>query len=315
MNTSYSYCGLDVSKATLDLRVYQAPGKWQFPNTAKGHRGLIAHLQSIHTQRIVLESSGGYERAVAIAMVNAGLGVHVAQPQTTAAFAKSLGIRAKTDNIDSNMLARFAHDRQDLRLIEKIDMKHEALHALVVRRDELVVTQTQEKNRLQQASNKAVLKTIRQSLKFLGKQIDAVEQEIDRIIDGDQTLSARAEKFDAVKGIGRQTARVLVAMLPELGTVSTKQLNALVGVAPYDDSSGKRNGKRAIFGGRKLVRNALFMACMTAMWSNATIKPYYESLRARGLAHRTAIVACIRRMLAHLDKESRSLGTAKATAA
>jgi transposase len=307
MNTSYCDCGIDVSKETLDLHVHQTQTARQFSNTAQGHSRMIAYLKSINARRIVLEATGGYERPVTIAMVNAGLAVHVAQPQATRYFARSLNIKAKTDRIDGRLLARYAHERQDLRMIPKIDMKIESLHALVARRDQLVEMETMEENRLQQASDKATIKSIKRVQGALARAVKAVEKEIDQAIDADAALAAKARKIDETKGVGRQTARVLVACLPELGSSTPRALNALVGVAPYADDSGKYHGRRHIAGGRQLVRNALYMACMSARVSNRVIAPHYQSMIKRGLPHKTAMMACIRKMLAHLEKEVRSL--------
>jgi transposase len=307
MNTVYC-AGIDVSKLYLDVHLLPSDRAQRFPNSATGHRELISFLRKHHVGLVVLEASGGYERAAVVAMVQAGQRVHVAQPQSIRFYAKGCNQRAKTDQIDAAICAGYALERgPKLRVVEKIGAQLQSLQALVGRRDQLVGMQTMEKNRLQQASDKMTLKSIGRFLAWIGKEIARVEKAIDSTIQADQVLRAKSQKLRATKGIGPQTARLLVACLPELGREGPKRLNALVGVAPYPDDSGKRQGHRYIAGGRKLVRNGLYMACTTAVFTNPVLAPFYRALRARGLVHKTAMMACIRKLLAHLDKEIHSL--------
>jgi transposase len=304
-----SYCaGIDVSKPYLDVHLLPSNQAQRIPNSSAGHRELVKLLQKHQACLIVLEATGGYEHAAVVALVNAGLGVHVAQPQIVRAFALSLKLRAKNDKIDASICARYAQDRgQELRVIQKIDPTLESLQALVVRRDQLVEMQTMEQNRLQQASDKEEHKSIKRSLRFLEREITRIEKMIDAKIQADQGLRAKAGKLRETKGVGPQTTRVILACLPELGKVDPKRLNALVGVAPYAADSGDRKATRRIAGGRKLVRSGLYMACMSAAFTNPVISGYYKQLRTRGLAHKTAMMACIRKLLAYLDKQLRDL--------
>lgn len=298
------YAGVDVSKLHLDVHLLPSNQATRLPNTAAGHRQLITLLQSLTVQLVVLEASGGYEQAAVIAMVDADLGVFVAQPQVIRHFAKSLRQRAKTDRIDAALLARYAHDHgQSLTPIAKIDPARRALQALVVRRDQLVQMRTMEANRSQQTSHTLTLKSLQRLLAYLDKEIARVEKAIDQMIQADRVLAAKAHTMRQTRGIGPQTARLLLACLPELGQAGPKRLNSLVGVAPYAQESGGKIATRHIAGGRKLVRDGLYMACMAATRSNPVIAPFYHALRQRGLAHKTAIMACIRKLLAHLDKQ------------
>jgi len=307
MNTSYC-AGIDVSKPYLDVHLLPSNQAHRFPNSSAGHRELVKLLQKHQVCLVVLEATGGYERAAVVALVNAGLRVHVAQPQIVRAFALSLKLRAKNDKIDASICARYAQDRgQELRVIQKIDPTLESLQALVVRRDQLVEMQTMEQNRLQQASDKEELKSIKRLLRSIQKEVARIETAIDAKIQADQNLCAKAEKLRETKGVGPQTTRVILACLPELGKVDPKRLNALVGVAPYAADSGDRKATRRIAGGRKLVRSGLYMACMSAAFTNPVISGYYKNLRTRGLAHKTAMMACIRKLLAYLDKQIRDL--------
>jgi transposase len=306
MNTTSYYAGIDVSKDYLDLHLLPSEHAERFANDAAGHRQLIGLLQKHRVHLIVLEATGGYERAAVAAMVAAGLRVHVAQPQIIRAFAVSMKIRAKNDDLDSGVCARYAQDRaKELSVIASIDPTQQTLQALLVRRSQLVEMSTMKQNRLQQVADKQTLQSIRRSLKFLQKQIQRAEKQMDQIIRQDQKLREKSKTLQETKGVGPQTTRVLLACLPELGNTSSKRLNALVGVAPYAADSGGHQGARYIAGGRKIVRNGLYMACMSAVHTNPVIQPYYNKLLERGLAHKTAMMACIRKLLNYLNEQLR----------
>lgn len=327
MNASYvNFAGIDTSKPFLDLHILPKVVAERFDNSAAGHRKLIKVLKEHQVDLVVLEASGGYEHAFVVAMVCAGLRVHVAQPQIIHAFARSLKLRAKNDKIDAANCARYAQDRgHELRVIEKIDKTLETLQALVTRRDQLVTMRSMEKNREKQGDDKATAASVKRSIRFLVSEIKKVEATINEMIKADPVLNAKADKLRENTGVGPQTARVLIAMLPELGKVdqgqngrppksACKRLNALVGVAPYDNESGSRSIKpRRISGGRTMVRNCLFMACLTAIVKDPVMEVYYKKMMARGLAHKTAMMACIRKLLANLDRQMAELNKTFAT--
>jgi transposase len=313
MSVSY-FAGIDVSKPYLDVHLLPVETARRFANTTVGHRELVRFLRKHQACLTVVEATGGYEHLAVVALVNAGLRVHVAQPQIVHAFAVSLKIRAHNDKIDASVCARYAQERnQNLLTIDAIDKTQETLQALVVRRGQLVEMQTMEQNRLQQVHDKQVLKSLRRLSALIKKEIARVEKQIDAIIQADATLKAKSQKLQATKGVGPQTARTLLACLPELGKVSVKRLNALVGVAPYAADSGDKAYTRRIAGGRMVVRNGLYMACLSAVFTNPVIAPYYQKLVARGLAHKTAMMACIRKLLAYLDAQIRLVPVAAAT--
>jgi transposase len=305
MSVSY-FAGIDVSKLYLDVHILPSQTAQRFSNTPAGHRQMIKLLREFEVCLIVVEATGGYERLAVVAMVNAGLRVHVAQPQIVHAFAVSLKLRAQNDKIDAATCARYARDRhQDLLVIDTIDKTQQSLQALVVRRNQLVEMQTMEQNRVQQVHDKQARKSLERLLKALKKEIVRVEKQIDALIHADATLKAKSEKLQETKGVGPQTTRTLLAYLPELGKVSVKRLNSLVGVAPYASDSGDKQFIRHITGGRTIVRNGLYMACLSAISTNPVIQPYYQKMVERGLAHKTAMMACIRKLLAYLDKQVR----------
>jgi transposase len=304
MNPSYSHAGIDVSKATLDLFVHESQLARVFTNDSAGHRSLIAFLKTANPRRVTLEPSGGYEKPLIAALVLAGLPVCRVQPRQVRYFARSHNLHAKTDALDARLLALFAHDRADTLLpITCIDEKVEALRLLVVRRGQLVEERAMEKNRLAQAIDPLIAGSHRRTLAFLGKEIQRVQAQIDKAIASRDDLAAAAKRVGETEGVGGVTASVLVACLPELGRVDAKRLNGLAGVAPYDDTSGTQPKPKHIAGGRSIVRNALYMACLAATRCNPVIRDYYHGMRSRGLPHKSAMMACIRRLLAHLNKQ------------
>jgi transposase len=309
MNSSLSYfVGIDVSKPFLDVHRLPDQAHQRLANTPEGRRQLVVWLRQQPVGLIVLEASGGYEQAAVVAMVDAGMKVFVAQPRLIRYFAESFGQRAKNDQIDAQMLARYARDRHDkLTPIARIDPARRALAALVGRRDQVLQEHTREQNRLQQTEDKDVRRSIERSLKHHAKELARLEKAIDQAIADDAKLAEKSATLQQTKGVGPQTARVVVACLPELGQASPRRLNALVGVAPYANDSGDRQMPRHIAGGRKLLRNVLYMTALSASRCNPVIKPYYASMRARGLAHKTALMACIRRLLAFFDRQIRRL--------
>lgn len=309
MNSSSSYfVGIDVSKPYLDVHRLPDRAVQRFGNDAQGRRDLLVWLGRQPVGLIVLEASGGYERAAVVAMVHAELPVFVAQPAVIRAFAVSLTQRAKNDRIDASVLARYAQDRSgDVTPIKAIDPVRQELQALVTRRDQLIDMHTKDQNRSQQTTDKITLASIKRSLRWLAREIARIEKAIDQTIAEHPPLAEKSAILQQTRGVGPQTARVLVACLPELGNADPKRLNNLVGVAPYARDSGNTQDTRHIAGGRKLVRCALYMAALSASRCNPVIAAYYRGLRERGLAHKTALMACIRRLLAHLDKQIRQL--------
>jgi transposase len=300
---SDSHIGIDVAKLTLDLCVHETGQAQQFPNTPWGHRQLIAFLQPRHPRRIVLEASGGYEKALLTALVGAPLPTCCVQPQEVRHFAKALKIKAKNDRIDACLLARFAHDRHDLVAVDQVDPIRECLRQWVVRRRQLVEQQTMEKNHLGQAGDPDVQQSIRRVLAGLKRELARVQKQIQDTLRRHPDLEARAQKLQQTQSIGPVTTAVLVGCLPELGHTTAKALNSLVGVAPYARDSGGAQAPRHIAGGRRLVRNALYMACTCGLVHNDVIRPYYQRLRTAGLAHKSAMMACIRKLIAYLNKQ------------
>lgn len=299
------FVGVDVSKDALDVQVLvpHAPGDaraFSVPNSAAGVDTLRQRLEPHHVQLLVVESTGGYERRVAIGLLTAGTAVAVVNPTRVRRFAEAMGTLAKTDRIDARVLAEFAM-RLEPRHSERPTPQQVLLDELLTRRRQLVGMRTMEQNRQAQAVGALAARQIRHHLTHLDKQLAQVDAELDKLIHNDQQWKHRVELIDSVPGIGKTIAYRLVADLPELGQLNRGQIAALAGVAPMNHDSGGHRGRRTIRGGRVDTRNALFMAAWVAKRHNPTIKAYAERLRAAGKPFKVVITACMRRILIILN--------------
>jgi transposase len=293
--------GVDVAKGHLDA--CSASYEARVANDAAGWEVLAAKFTELGVDLVAVEASGGYERGLVCALQLAGLKVAVLNPRQVRDFAKAMGYLAKTDKIDARVLQQFADvlaRRSDRDKFVKAmpDPVREALRALTQRRRQLVDMKVAESNRLGTA-HKAAKRSIMTIMRTLQKQIDELDRQIDR--DLDDHFSEQRKYLNSVKGVGAVTIVTLLSLLPELGRLNRRQIAKLVGVAPLADDSGKRHGKRTIWGGRKPVRNTLYMATMSAVQHNPAIKPFYERLLAAGKLPMVAMVACMRKLLVILN--------------
>jgi transposase len=296
-----SFVGVDVAKKNLDIVIRPSGEYFQVQNSPEGHRQLIERLKPLDLGAIVLEASGGWERTCTAALVDADLPVAVINPRQARDLARGLGKLAKNDRIDAGVLAYCAQHCQ-VRKAVKVPEKQAQLQALVLRRRQLVASCATEQTRLQQTLVKEAKKDVEQSVFFLQKHIDKIEKQIARLIDSDDHFGEISKIIDSVPGIGATTAAVLVAELPELGSLNRQQASALVGVAPYHNESGSRKGKRSIYGGRLPLRCSLYMATLTATTKNEVIKTFYQRLIAAGKPFKVAMVACMRKLLSILNQ-------------
>jgi len=228
------------------------------------------------------------------------LAAAVVNPRQVRDFAKGIGKDAKTDLIDAKVIATFAAVVQPQSLAAKSD--HEQKHAaLVTRRGQLLQLINQEKNRLQQAWDRDVQKSIRDVLKSLEKQLKSVDAQLAKMLQSDPRNQRTIEILQSVKGIGPVTISTLLAELPELGKLNRSQVAKLVGVAPINRDSGKASKKRFIGGGRGQVRRVLYMATLVAVRHNETLKAFYQRLKAHGKESKVALVACMRKLITLLN--------------
>lgn len=291
------FIGIDVAKANLAVAIRPTGEQFEVSNDLAGHQALAKRLRSLPVERIVLEATGGYERAVMNALAGTWPVVRVA-PHRARAFATAMGRIAKTDPIDAAMLAHLA-EVTDAPPVRMESPAQRLLQSLVQRRGQLVQQRDDERRRLQQALGKTVLASLKRQLRHLMADITRLDKAIDHAVaDIDSTL---ARQLDAVSGIGPVTTATLVAFLPELGRLDRRQIAALVGVAPYNMDSGGKQGKRRIRGGRATVRRMLYMATWSAIRTQPDLKKRYDELRTRGKCAKVAVVACMRLLLVRLN--------------
>lgn len=293
--------GIDVSAARLDV-AWSADGPlWQTPNDPAGIAALLAHLaeRPEPPARIVVEATGGWERAVVAALASAGVAVVVANPRQVRDFARALGQLAKTDALDARLLALYG-ERCQPPLRPQPDAAQQELRALLTRRRQLTVMIVAEQNhrRLVPAS---IQTSIDRHLTLLRHERRAVDAELAARIAARPEWRQRQRQLQSVPGVGVVVATTLVAALPELGTLSRQEAAALAGLAPIARDSGTRSGARHCWGGRAEVRQALYMAAVTACRANPDLRAFYHRLRAAGKAAKLALIAVARKLLTVLN--------------
>lgn len=295
MTTTPCFVGIDVSKAPLDLAVRPSGQHHRVPHDDAGIATLAAHLRDLQPTLIVLEASGGLERTLAATLGAAGLPLAVVNPRQVRDFAKATGRLAKTDTLDAHARAHFAEAvRPEVRPLP--DAATQALRALVTRRQQLVEMRTAERTRLTSAPP-PLRPRIAAHLAWLDEELARLAQALDQTLRQSPLWRAQDDLLRSVPGIGPVVSATLLAELPELGTLTRRQLAALVGVAPLNRDSGAWRGRRAIWGGRARVRAALYMATVVATRWNPVLRTSYQRLLARGKAKKVALVACMRKLL------------------
>jgi transposase len=297
--------GVDVAKYRLDIAIMPRGELLSHSNTPDSIAEFVELLTSMQPSRIVLEATGGLEQPLVIALAEAALPVVVVNPRQVRDFARALGKLAKTDRIDAVVLAEFAAKVKPA-LRELPDGATRALDALVTRRTQVVQMITAERNRLHSCNDEAVKADIEEHLKFLEKRRQRLDRELLEAVKADPSTKARDYLLQSVPGVGPQVSLVLLAGLPELGSLTRKQIAALVGVAPLNRDSGLLQGRRSVWGGRREVRTSLYLAALSASRHNPLIRPLYERLLLKGKPKKVALVACARKLLCILNAMIRS---------
>ena len=313
MSRKQSFIGIDVSKQWLEVAAHEQDFQFRCANQASAFADLIAELNAWQPALIVLEATGGLERAVSAALHEAGLPVVVVNPRQVRDFARALGQLAKTDRLDARVLAAFAAaikpSPRPLKTSEELE-----LDALSGRRDQLVDMLADEKNRRASAASDSVRAEIKQHIDWLKDRIAELDQQLKKLVQGSARWQAKAQILQSTPGIGAVVSGTLLAQLPELGTLNRQQISKLVGVAPLNRDSGQQRGRRHICGGRAHVRKVLYMAALTARRCNPVIKVFYERLRARQKPFKVAITACMRKLLTIINFMVRNGSSWKAAA-
>lgn len=291
------YVGVDVSKDKLDVARSDGDAVTTLAYDEAGIAKLVGELGGVTL--VVVEATGGYERPVVEALLDAGRPVAVVNPQRVRQMARALGIDAKTDRIDAQVLVIYARHAAP-RLAEKRDKTREELAALVTCRRQLTAVRTEQTNRRAMTRAAKALKAIDAVLKTLDRQIDSLDQQIAKLIESDDDLGPMDKIIRSVPGVGPVLSATLLSQMTELGALDRRQTAALIGVAPYSHDSGKLRGQRSIAGGRADVRCVLYMAALAAIRSNPVIKRFAQRLRAAG-KKKVVIVAAMRKLAAILN--------------
>jgi len=292
------HIGIDVAKDKLDIHFLETGEDFQITNSKKEINNFARqHHDKLARSYIVIDSTGGHERLCCKLLHDKGYVVHQAHSYRVKQFIRSMGQEAKTDRLDAIMLASYGRERKEnLRVYAPSSENQTRLNRLVIRRDELVKMQTKEKNRLAGPLGSALEKSFRTILKTLEKEIKNIEKQIRACINKEQTLKAKKEVLQSIKGIGETTSHSLLALLPELGELNRKQVAALAGLAPYARDSGNYSGYRSVRGGRPTLRRVFFIAALSAVRFNDDLKTFYQRLRDNGKKPIVALIATARKL-------------------
>ena len=295
------FVGIDVSKATLVVALDDSAKTITVGNDQAGLEQLIAKLEPLagRVAVVLLEATGGLEQPAAMALCGHGFAVMVVNPRQAHDFGKALGHLSKTDSTDARALSHFARtlhasERRERLLYKVPTPEQELLLAMVTRRAQLVGMRVAEGNRLATA-HRSQHKSIQAHLKMLDRQIGQIDDDAQRALN--DHFKDKLALLKGLKGVGPGTQAMLMAALPELGTLSTREIAKLVGLAPLNNDSGKFKGKRTTWGGRANVRSALYMACLSATRYDPTIKAFYERLVAANKPKKVALTACMHKLL------------------
>jgi len=299
MSASGVFVGIDVAKAAFVVGCRPSGATWAAANDGRGITETVARLAAESPALVVLEATGGYETALAAALATAGLPVVVANPRQVRDFAKATGQLAKTDRLDAAVLALFAERVQPVpRALP--DEAAQALAGLLTRRRQLLEMLVAERNRLEHAQG-AARRSILQHVRWLERRVSEADRGLDDTLRRSPVWRAKENLLRSVPGVGPVVSRTLLASLPELGTLTRKQIAALAGVAPLARDSGTLRGTRLVWGGRAPVRAALFMSALVAARRNPTIRVFYQRLLLAGKPKKLALVACMRKLLTILN--------------
>ena len=293
--------GIDVAKDKVDACIRSLSQRQTFPNTVEGRRALIRWVRKHKAGKAAMEASGGYERDAAKALREAGIEALIVDPKRVRNFARSAGRLAKNDPIDAEMIAWFAETFVEAKG-KGYDAAREKLVQIVNARQALLDVQTSLQNRSEHSTPDVVQKMQARMLKNIALEVAKLEAAIAAMIKAVPHFAELAEIIESVPGLGKATSAGLIAAMPELGQVSNNAAAALLGVAPYDNDSGKHRGDRHIQGGRRKVRNVFYMACMgAATLHNPVLKAFYDRLIAKGKLKKVALVACMRKLIVILN--------------
>ena len=299
-NNETLFVGIDVAKDELVVHILPTNQKLTVPNSFKGIKELVTRFKENEPKQIVLEATGGLERELLTNLTANGLVAIAINPRQARDLAKGLGKLAKTDAVDALILAQIAQLQCFTpRPVPTREMQE--MNDWVMRKQQWIDMRTSEINRLHWTKQKPIQKSIEKMISAIDKQIKGIDQRIKKMIEENPDWSTKDKILQSMPGVGPKTSQVLISALSELGDANRQEMAALVGIAPFCDDSGKRSGTKHIKGGRAQVRSALYMATLSAIKWNPTIKEFYERLVAAGKKYKVAMVAAMRKMLTILN--------------
>ena len=289
------FVGIDVGKNWLDVAIWGSDEVWQVSNDLAGVEQLLDQMVELEPKLVVLEATAGYEQLAAQELLVSGFLVAVANPTRVRALAKASGKLAKTDVIDARLIAEFAAKMQPEPLQLRTELEFR-LRALVSRREQLIEMRTAEINRRGMA-HRSMKAVIQEHIDWLTSRIDEIEAEMEQLVQSLPEWQDHFKLLDTIPGVGFITAVTILSELPELGQLDRQKIAALAGLAPFNRDSGKKRGRRRIFGGRKSVRRVLYMACISAKKHNPVIRKFFNRLEKNGKLFKVAMTACMRKLL------------------
>jgi len=315
LNTQASamHFGIDVSKIHLDIHCLEANRSWRIANTPAAIRAFIRDQRALlKGALVVVDGAGALEYDVCTILAKAGVRVHRANTFQVRNFIRSFGQLAKTDRMDARMLARFAAEREThLRLFVPEGGTQRHLRLLARRREDVVRMRASEKNRLKSPEGKEMAASIRRLIRALDAEVARIEAQMERLVMREEALRRRREVLLAIPGIGKTTAHVLLAAMPELGTLDRRQVAALAGLAPFARDSGMQQGRRHTGAGRGLVRRTLFMATLSAIRFNHVMRAFHQRLVNNGKKAIVAIIATARKLITVINAKLRDANLAQ----
>ncbi|HUX80600.1 MAG TPA: IS110 family transposase [Alphaproteobacteria bacterium] len=311
MSHYQNFIGIDIGKFTFVVAMHSNKLSKEYENNAKGIRTFLkdskSHLQS---SLVVLETTGGYEMELLLALCDKNFRVHRANTRKVKSFIRSFGNTAKTDSLDAKALALYGFERHDrLKLFTPVSKQQSTLYALVQRRKDLKQFLVAEKNRVKAPEASVVKNSCEFMIETLTDQITQITKQIEALINSDPTFLARAQVLKTIPGIGEITAQDLLALIPELGTLTRKQVASLAGVAPRANDSGKFHGYRHTGRGRDSIKPTLFLAAMAARNSHSHLKTFYDNLISRGKQKMVALTALMRKIIVIANAKLKPLAT------
>ena len=299
MNQSPLFVGIDVSKDCLDVAVRPTGEAWQLPHNSRGINDLVERLGELAPQLVVLEATGGMEMALAGELAASKLAIAVVNPRHVRDFARAAGKLAKTDALDAQVLAHFAEAMRPASRPLPDDASQE-LRALMARRRQLVEMITAEKNRLRTAAPR-IRPKVQEHIRWLEESLVDLDRDMGDFMRSSPMWRDKDQLLRSTPGVGPVLSMTLLSDLPELGALNRGEIAALVGVAPFNRDSGALRGKRTVWGGRRQVRAALYMAALVATRYNPVLRDFYQRLCEAGKPKKVALTACMRKLLTILN--------------